>query len=167
MACSIARLATCSAAARSPTRYRASASRLASKTCCAEPAGKLATARPRTSAATWGSWRISWSAVWASQSSIHSSIGSVLPPDSLTTRSSCWATRSGGASASASAASARESPSRAARRYQVIASAVSPRSSSATASSQAASPIFFSAARRSSATAVSWSPRPSAATAWS
>ena len=39
VACSSARLATCSAAARSPMRYRASASRLASQPCRAEPAG--------------------------------------------------------------------------------------------------------------------------------
>ena len=75
-ACSSARFATCSAAALSPMRYRASASRLASQPCRAEPAGELATARVRSSAATPGAWPTSGSAVRASQSSIHSSIGS-------------------------------------------------------------------------------------------
>ena len=102
-ACSSARFATCSAAALSPVRYRASASRLASQPCRAEAAGELATARDRSSAATPGAWPTSRSALRASQSSIHSSTGSAGPPAPPTARSSCRATRSAGAPASARA----------------------------------------------------------------
>ena len=42
--------------------------------------GNLLTARRRSSAATWGAWSTSRSAASASQSSIHLSIGSGVPP---------------------------------------------------------------------------------------
>ena len=54
--------------------------------CRGDPGGELATARVRSSAATPGAWPISGSAVRSSQFSIHSSIGSVVPPDPPTAR---------------------------------------------------------------------------------